>query len=74
MYQNATTASWWGGYEAETEADSYDAAALSVATGLIAGHMVRFWDTNGDDYTDLIDAEYLEGVTVGTVTEDANGT
>ncbi|KAG6368958.1 hypothetical protein INS49_003177 [Diaporthe citri] len=68
LYYNATTASWWGGYEAETEADSYDDAALSVVTGLIAGHMVRFWDTNGDGYTDLIDADYIEGFTIDTVT------
>lgn len=74
LYYNTTTASWWGGYEAETEADGYDDAALSVVTGLIAGHMVRFWDTDGDGYTDLIDADYLEGVTVDTVTENDNGT
>lgn len=74
LYYNSTSASWWGGYEAETEADSYDAAALSVATNIVAGLEVRFWDTNGDGYTDLIDADYLEGVTVDTVTENANGT
>ncbi|PYH90695.1 hypothetical protein BO71DRAFT_333866 [Aspergillus ellipticus CBS 707.79] len=74
LYYNTTTAAWWGGYEAETEADSYDAAALSVVTNIVAGLEVRFWDTNGDGYTDLIDADYLEGVTVDTVTENANGT
>lgn len=74
LYYNTTTASWWGGYEAETEADSYEAAALSVVTGLVAGLEVRLWDTNGDGYTDLIDADYLEGVTVDTVTNNTNGT
>ncbi|KAH8657773.1 hypothetical protein BX600DRAFT_59002 [Xylariales sp. PMI_506] len=74
LYYNSTTGSWWGGYEAETEADSYDAAALSVVTSIVAGLEVRFWDTNGDGYTDLIDADYLEGVTVDTVTRNANGT
>lgn len=71
---NTTTAVWWGGYEAETKASSYDAAALSVVTNLVAGLEVRFWDTNGDGYTDLIDADYLEGVTVDTITHNANGT
>lgn len=71
---NNTAASWWGGYEAETEADSYEAAALSVVTGIVAGLEVRFWDTNGDGYTDLIDADYLQGVTVDTVTKNTNGT
>ncbi|GCB23283.1 hypothetical protein AAWM_06168 [Aspergillus awamori] len=74
LYYNTTTASWWGGYEAETEADSYNAAALSVVTNLVAGLEVRFWDTNGDGYTDVIDADYLEGVGVDTVTQNANGT
>jgi hypothetical protein len=74
LYYNTTTASWWGGYEAETEADSYDAAALSVVTSIVAGLEVRFWDTNGDGYTDLIDADYLEGVTVDTINKNANGT
>lgn len=63
-----------GGYEAETQADSYDAAALSVVTGIVAGLEVRFWDTNGDGYTDLIDADYLQGVTIDTITENTNGT
>ncbi|PYH43476.1 uncharacterized protein BP01DRAFT_402573 [Aspergillus saccharolyticus JOP 1030-1] len=74
LYYNSTAATWWGGYEAETEASSYEAAALSVATGLIAGLEVRFWDTNGDGYTDLIDADYLEGVTIDTITHNANST
>ncbi|GKZ24243.1 hypothetical protein AbraIFM66951_002298 [Aspergillus brasiliensis] len=74
LYYNTTTASWWGGYEAETEADSYNAATLSVVTNLVAGLEVRFWDTNGDGYTDVIDADYLEGVTVDTITQNANGT
>jgi hypothetical protein len=74
LYYNTTTASWRGGYEAETEANGYDAAVLSVATNLVAGLEVRFWDTNGDGYTDLIDADYLEGVTVDTITQNANGT
>lgn len=74
LYYNNTAASWWGGYEAETEADSYEAAALSVVTGIVAGLEVRFWDTNGDGYTDIIDADYLQGVTVDTVTKNTNGT
>ncbi|KAJ5727064.1 hypothetical protein N7493_004884 [Penicillium malachiteum] len=74
LYYNSTTDCWWGGYEAETEASSYDAAALSVVTNLVAGLEVRFWDTNGDGYTDLIDADYVEGVTVDTITHNANGT
>ncbi|KAF7906539.1 hypothetical protein EAF00_000818 [Botryotinia globosa] len=60
--------------QAETAEDSYDTAALSVITSIVAGLEVRFWDTNGDGYTDLIDADYLEGVTVDTITENANGT
>ncbi|THV53171.1 hypothetical protein BGAL_0057g00110 [Botrytis galanthina] len=74
LYYNTTTASWWGGYEAETEANSYDAAALSLVTNIVAGLEVRFWDTNGDGYTDLIDADYLEGVTIDTITQNSNGT
>ncbi|KAJ5716753.1 hypothetical protein N7488_002399 [Penicillium malachiteum] len=74
LYYNSTTASWWGGYEAETEASIYNAAALSVVTNLVAGLEVRFWDTKGDGYTDLIDADYVEGVTVDTITQNANGT
>ncbi|RAH86270.1 hypothetical protein BO86DRAFT_435002 [Aspergillus japonicus CBS 114.51] len=74
LYYDTTTATWYGGYEAETEASSYEAAALSVVTGLVAGLEVRFWDTNGDGYTDLIDADYLEGVAVDTITQNANGT
>jgi hypothetical protein len=74
LYYDNVTATWWGGYEAETEADSYEAAALSVATSIVAGLEVRFWDTNGDGYTDIIDADYLQGVTVDTVTKNTNGT
>ncbi|KAF7539200.1 hypothetical protein G7054_g2376 [Neopestalotiopsis clavispora] len=74
LYYNSSTASWFGGFEAETQADSYDAAALSVVTGIVAGLEVRFWDTDGDGYTDLIDADYMEGVTVDTITENINGT
>lgn len=74
LYYNSTSASWWGGYEAETEAESYEAAALSVATGIVAGLEVRLWDTDGDGYADLIDADYLQGVTVDTVTQNTNGT
>ncbi|KAF7949579.1 uncharacterized protein EAE97_003088 [Botrytis byssoidea] len=74
LSSNAMAESWLGGYKAETAEDSYDAAALSVITSIVAGLEVRFWDTNGDGYTDLIDADYLEGVTVDTITENANGT
>lgn len=74
LYYNSTSVSWWGGYEAETEADSYEAAALSVATSIVAGLEVRLWDTNGDGYIDLIDADYLQGVTVDNVTKNTNGT
>ncbi|KAK6193298.1 hypothetical protein LQW54_012599 [Pestalotiopsis sp. IQ-011] len=74
LYYNATTASWYGGYEAETEADSYDDAALSVATGIVAGLEVRLCDTDGEGFADVIDADYLEGVTVETVIENTNGT
>lgn len=74
LYYDNTTASWWGGYEAETEAESYEAAALSVVTSIVAGLEVRFWDTNGDGYTDIIDADYVQGVTVDTVTKNTNGT
>ncbi|KAJ5281335.1 hypothetical protein N7478_006707 [Penicillium angulare] len=74
LYYNTTAASWWGGYKAETQASSYNAAALSVVTNIVAGLEVRFWDTNGDGYTDLIDADYLEGVTVDTITKNTNGT
>ncbi|KAL1869167.1 hypothetical protein Daus18300_005704 [Diaporthe australafricana] len=74
LYYDNATASWWGGFEAETEADSYEAAALSVATSIVAGLEVRFWDTNGDGFTDIIDADYLQGVTVDTVTKNTNGT
>lgn len=74
LYYNTTAASWWGGFEAETEASSYDSAALSVVTNLVAGLEVRFWDTDGDGYTDLIDADYLEGVTVDTITQNPSGT
>lgn len=69
-----TNGTWYGGYEAETAEDSFADAALAVANGLIAGLEVRFWDIDGDGFTDLIDADFLEGVTVDTVTENANGT
>lgn len=71
---DTTAASWYGGYAAETEAASYDAAALSTVTSIVPGLEVRFWDTNGDGFTDLIDADYLEGVTVDTITKNTNGT
>jgi hypothetical protein len=71
---DSTTASWTGGYEGETAAASYAAAALAVAEGIVAGLEVRFWDTDGDGLTDLIDADFLEGVTVDTITQNANGT
>lgn len=74
LHYNSTSGSLWGGYKAETEDDSYEAAALSVATSIVAGLEVRLWDTNGDGYTDLIDADYLQGVTVDTVTKNTNGT
>ncbi|KAF7194563.1 hypothetical protein HII31_04069 [Pseudocercospora fuligena] len=74
LFWNSTTESYFGAYKAGTEQDDYDAAALSVATALVAGLEVRFWDTNGDGYTDLIDADYMEGVTVETITKNSNGT
>lgn len=74
LFWNSTTQSYFGAYKAGTEQDSYDAAALSVATALVAGLQVRFWDTNGDGFTDLIDANYMEGVTVETITKNSNGT
>ena len=74
LYYNTTTATYYGGYQGETEAEDYSAAALQVATSIVAGLEARFWDTNGDGFTDLIDVDYLEGVTVETVTRNLNGT
>lgn len=59
LYYNSTTATWYGGYAGETAADSYEVAALSTVTAIVAGLEVRFWDTNGDGFTDIIDADYL---------------
>lgn len=71
---DASSATYKGGFEGETQADSYADAALSVATGIVAGLEVRLWDVDGDGYTDLIDADYLEGTTVDMVHHNANGT
>ncbi|PSR82147.1 hypothetical protein BD289DRAFT_438131 [Coniella lustricola] len=74
LYYDTTTASYYGGWLPVTEADTYEQAAQYVVSSMVPGLEVRFWDTNGDGYTDLIDADFKAGVTVETVTENANGT
>lgn len=69
-----TSGAWKGGYKGQTTATSYDAAALAVATGIVAGLEVRFYDTDNDGFTDLIDADFKEGVQVNKITLNIDGT
>lgn len=66
-------ATWMGGYKAEKPAATYAAAALAVATGIVAGLEVRLYDTDHDGYADLIEADYKEGVAISRITRNSDG-
>jgi len=70
---DAATKSWKGGYKAQGAAAQYEAAALAVATGIVAGLEVRLYDTDHDGYTDLVDVDFLEGLIVSRITTASDG-
>lgn len=74
LAQDAVAGTWKGGYRAQQPAGAYDAAALAVATGIVAGLEVRLYDSDGDRFVDVIEADYQEGVQVQTITRNADGT
>jgi hypothetical protein len=74
LTRDAATGGWKGGFKAEKPASTYEAAALASATGIVAGLEVRLYDTNGDGLVDRIEADYKEGVAVGQVRRQRNGT
>ncbi|BEV14355.1 hypothetical protein HBDW_11430 [Herbaspirillum sp. DW155] len=65
---------WRGGYQGEKVAGSYAAAALAVATGIVPGLEVRLYDTDRDGHADLIEADFKEGVQVGRIIRNDDGT
>jgi hypothetical protein len=72
---SSSTGEWTGGYKAQgTATTSYADAALAVAQGIVSGLEIRLYDTDNDGYTDLIDADFKEGVQVNTVTNNGDGT
>lgn len=74
LTRDAATGGWKGGYKAERSASTYEAAALASATGIVPGLEVRLYDTDGDGFVDRIEADYKEGVAVGQVLRQRNGT
>ena len=70
---DGATQTWKGGYHAQQTADSYAAAALAVATGIVPGLEVRLYDRDGDQWVDAIDVDYLEGVQVQSILRDPDG-
>lgn len=74
LYYDEKSAVWRGGYKGQTSATTYEAAALAVATGIVAGLEVRFYDTHHKGYTDMIDADFLEGVIVSQIIHNSDNT
>lgn len=64
---------WHGGINGEKSFDSYDAAALAVATSIPAGLEIKLYDTNNDGYTDLIKTQYMEALIVNTISHNKDG-
>lgn len=63
------------GYQVDgNDYELYEEAALAAATGFDAGLEVRLVDTNGDDYADRIDMDYVEAVIVDQIIENDDGT
>ncbi|WP_372168520.1 hypothetical protein [Xanthomonas axonopodis] len=71
---DAAAPAWRGGYQGEKVAGSYAAAALAVATGIVPGLEVRLYDTDRDGHADLIKADFKEGVQVGRIIRNGDGT
>ncbi|MFC0139896.1 hypothetical protein ACFFJN_07380 [Erwinia mallotivora] len=46
LFYNEGTGKWQGGYQGEVSTGSYPDAALAVVKGLVAGTVVRFYDTD----------------------------
>lgn len=74
LFYDTGKAIWKGGYRAEKAFASYDAAALATATGIVAGLEIRLYDSNGDGYADLINADYKEGVAIGRIVRNRDNT
>lgn len=71
---DAASGHWKGGFRGQKTAASYAAAALEVATGIVAGLELRLYDTDGDRFADTIEADYKEGVQVQDIIRHADGT
>ena len=50
LYYDRAKATWKGGYKGQQAPANYDAAALAVANGIVAGLEVRLYDTDKDGY------------------------
>lgn len=74
LYYDQKAAIWKGGYKGQRAAATYDAAALAVANGIVAGLEVRLYDTDKDGYADQIAADFREGVIVSRVTRNGDKT
>jgi len=74
LYYDQKTALWKGGYKGQRAAATYDAAALAVANGIVAGLEVRLYDTDKDGYADQIAADFREGLIVSRVTRNGDKT
>ncbi|BEU98705.1 hypothetical protein ACDW_44110 (plasmid) [Acidovorax sp. DW039] len=73
LHYDAAAGHWKGGFQGQKTAASYDAAAMAVATGIVAGLEVRLYDTDGDEFADTIEADYKEGVQVQEVIRFPDG-
>lgn len=54
--------------------DDYDDAAFATATGFIAGLEFRLYDTNDDNYVDIIEMDYVECFIVNEIIKNDDGT
>lgn len=54
--------------------DNYDDAAFTTATGFIAGLECRLYDLNDDNFTDLIELDYVESFIVNEIIKNDDDT
>lgn len=74
LHYDSDKAIWMGGYKAEKPEASYIDAASAVATGIVMGLEVKLYDTDSDGYTDLIEADYKEGISINRIERNNDGT
>ena len=54
--------------------DNYEDASYATATGYLAGLEFRLYDTNGDNFTDIIKTDYVESFIISKIVEIDNET